>query len=40
MTTLHRLYAALTDDGQHPDNLCLLAVAAIVIGMAAAGWLD
>jgi hypothetical protein len=37
---LHRLYAVLSDDGRHPDNVALLLAAALIIGAGAAGWLD
>ena len=40
MTHLHRLYALLSDDGRHPDNVALLLAAALILGAAAAGWLD
>jgi hypothetical protein len=37
---IHRLLDAVTDGGRHPDNAALLLVAVLVIGAAAAGWLD
>lgn len=37
---IHRLLDVVTDDGRHPDNAALLLVAVLVLGMAAAGWLD
>ena len=37
---LHSALDAITDGGRHPDNAALLVIAAIIIGMGAAGWLD
>lgn len=40
MNVLHRLLDAVTDNGRHPDNVYLIAVALLVLFAGSQGWLD